>query len=232
MALNYYLPRDDQSKSLWLQNFVAKLPGYAIKYGIESQKISDLQADSEFFTDLLYYKNRIDEYSRKLTAYKKEVRDNSESSDVSIFPAPPLPNFNAPTSNGIFKRATNIANRIKGHLEYTVSDGMDLGLIGIDPTSSMKSVTCEIALRLAAGGHPEIIWKKQSFTSIEIWADRMGDGKFERIDITFKPNYIDKHPLPPSGISAIWAYKAIYRKGDEQIGQWSSVKTISVNSAV
>lgn len=231
MSHERYLPLGDNEKSIWLDNFAVKIAIYASKYGISSDEVTDTQAGNLFFAGLLKHKNQIEEYSKKLTAYKNEMRDGSVTDGESLLPTPPVVSLGTPVNNGIFKRATNLANRIKGHLNYTPADGMDLGLIGSEITTD-STATCEISLRLAAGGHPEIVWKKQGFTSIEIWADRIGSGKFERVDVDFQPNYIDKHPLPAPGTSEIWAYKAIYRKGDEHVGQWSSIKTISVSGTV
>jgi len=42
------------------------------------------------------------------------------------------------------------------------------------------------------------------------------------------PDYLDTAPLPAPGTSAVWKYKAIYRLGDEQVGQWSDVVSIPV----
>ena len=33
---------------------------------------------------------------------------------------------------------------------------------------------------------------------------------------------------PATGLSAVWKYKAIYRLGNEQVGQWSDVATVAV----
>lgn len=231
MASTYYLPDGDNNKSVWLKNLATKLPIYASKYGITAEEVTDIQSSSSFFSDLLNYKNQVEEYSKKLTAYKNELRDGAENTAESVFPTPPAMSLSNSVPNGIFKRVASIVNRIKGHLQYTPADGMDLGIIGSGQNLD-TNIVCDISLRLAAGGYPEIVWKKQGFTSIEIWADRVGNGKFERINIDFQPNYIDKYPLPTPGTSEVWAYKAIYRKGDDQVGQWSSVKTISVSGAV
>jgi hypothetical protein len=62
---------------------------------------------------------------------------------------------------------------------------------------------------------------------IEIFVDR-GDGVFVFLDMDTVPDYLDKSPLPASGTSVVWKYKAIYRLNDQQVGQWSAVASISV----
>ena len=42
------------------------------------------------------------------------------------------------------------------------------------------------------------------------------------------PDYTDTAPLPAAGESALWRYRAIYRLGDERIGQWSNIAVTSV----
>jgi hypothetical protein len=42
------------------------------------------------------------------------------------------------------------------------------------------------------------------------------------------PDYTDTAALPPTGQSALWKYKAIYRQGDDRVGQWSDVVSIPV----
>jgi hypothetical protein len=42
------------------------------------------------------------------------------------------------------------------------------------------------------------------------------------------PDHTDTQPLPAAGQSALWKYKAIYRQGDDRVGQWSGVVNIPV----
>jgi hypothetical protein len=42
------------------------------------------------------------------------------------------------------------------------------------------------------------------------------------------PDYTDTAPMPAAEQSALWKYKAIYRQGDERVGQWSDVVSIPV----
>ena len=57
-------------------------------------------------------------------------------------------------------------------------------------------------------------------------------GKLSGYSVTFGlttavPHCTDTHPLPP-GTAAVWKYRAIYRIGDERVGQWSDVFTCAV----
>ena len=81
-----------------------------------------------------------------------------------------------------------------------------------------------VALKAA---HPNVGWTKQGMDGLEILVDR-GAGAFSFLAFDTIPDYLDTAPLPAPGASAVWKYKAIYRLGDEQVGQWSDVVSIPV----
>jgi len=77
-------------------------------------------------------------------------------------------------------------------------------------------------------GRPTVTWAKGDADALEIWVDRGDDPGFVLLAIDLKPDYPDPFPLPPLGTSALWKYRAIYRLGDEQVGQWSDVISVTV----
>ena len=60
----------------------------------------------------------------------------------------------------------------------------------------------------------------------EIQVDR-GDGKgYGLLTYDTTPGYVDTQPFPATPTK--WTYKAIYRVGDAQVGQWSNPVSITV----
>lgn len=64
---------------------------------------------------------------------------------------------------------------------------------------------------------------------IHIYVDRSNSGVFTYLARDSKPNFIDNAPLPPAGQSAVWAYKVIYVKNDEEVGLVSDVLNVTVS---
>ena len=58
------------------------------------------------------------------------------------------------------------------------------------------------------------------------WTHFRGKG-FAFLAVGTVPDYTDTQ-TPPAGQSALWKYKAIYRQGDDRVGQWSDVVSIPV----
>ena len=231
MKKTFYMPKDDAGRDLWLKNFANKLNLYATKYGITVAEVADMVASALHFSYWLNYKNQYEEYGRKITAYKNEGRDGiAPGATASVQPTPPvLPAAPPVAVAGIFVRATSIANRIKKHIAATEADIKDLGLLGEDTSYDFLNAVPTMSVRLGNGGHPEVVWTKGPFDSLEIWVDRGAGFVFLAMDS--HPNYLDNTPLPAVGTGEVWKYKSIYRLKDERTGQWSSEFSISVTSA-
>jgi len=227
----YFLPRNDNDKSIWLQNFAGKLPIYSGKYGITENDVIDTQNGAAYFAYWLNYQNQFKEFSNKIIAYKNDVRDGvPDSGEESMLPIAPTPGT-APTAvpAGVFKRAVALANLIKKHASYTMSDGNDLSIEGTETEHpDINTVQPMLSVRPAGGGHPEIVWKNQGLDGIEIYADRGTGWQFLALDTV--PNYIDTTALPT--VPATWKYKAIYRLHDGLAGQWSDEVSITVSALI
>jgi len=92
--------------------------------------------------------------------------------------------------------------------------------MNLNVCQSILTVTLQAA-------HPNVGWVKQGMDGLEILVDR-GTGTFAFLAFDTIPDYLDTAALPAPGASAVWKYKAIYRLGDEQVGQWSDEVRISV----
>jgi len=225
MPKSYYLPADEPGKGAWLTNLSAKLPSYSAVLGLSAADVASVTADALFFNYCLNSVGQVAAYSQQWTAYKNAAR-NGTSPALGAYPAAPVfaaaPAMVAP---GIFSRATAIVARIKVAPGYTDSIGQALQIIGADQTVDVNSMKPVITADLDAG-QVDIGWTKQGMDGIEIQVDRGTGFVFLAIDTI--PGYTDTAPMPAAGQSALWKYKAIYRQGDDRVGQWSDVVSIPV----
>lgn len=233
MSKNYFIPRDDAGKDLWLKNFANKLPSFALKYGINATETADMTASSLHFSYWLNHRQQYEDYVRKITTFKNESRDGIAATAAIPTTTPVLPSIAgmpAAAAPGIFPRAASIAARIKNHKDYIASDGHDLGIIGTESTIDLLHIKPQLALRLVAGGHPEIVWHKNHMDAIEIYVDRGANAGYSLLAFQTQPNTIDAAPLPTTGQAVLWKYKAIYRLHDEHVGLWSDEVSIMVSA--
>ena len=228
------MPRDEAGEITWLKNFANKIGTYATKYNVVAAEVTDMVNSAAFYDFWYNYTNQNGEYNKKLTHYKTELREGVPAGATpSVTPVPPT-FAAAPTSvaPGIFYRASSLATIIKKRTNYTIADGNDLGIEGVDMTPTTQKSQAEIkpiiSVRLVQGGKPEVVWAKDDFDGIDIFVDR-GNNMFEFLATDTYPNYTDNAPLPTTG-AALWKYKAIYKYDDEQTGQYSDIVSIAVGN--
>jgi hypothetical protein len=225
MPKSYYLPADDAGKGAWLNNLNAKLPSYSAALGLTATDTASVAADAAFFTYSLSSIGQVAAYSQQWTAYKNSTRSGTGASLGSAPVAPSLGVAPTAVAPNIFGRSTALVARIKTAPGYTDSIGQALQIIGADQTVDVTTMKPVITAALDAG-QVDIGWTKQGMDGIEIQVDRGTGFVFLAIDTV--PGYTDTAPLPAAGQSALWKYKAIYRQGDDRVGQWSDVVSIPV----
>lgn len=228
MRKSYYLPPDDDGKDRLFTNISAKLPGYKATFSLTDADLAAVAADAEFFRYALNAQKQAAIYSQSWTNYKNAARGGD---GLSLGPLPTAPNLGtapAAVAPGIVKRFTALAAHLKTHRNYTTAIGLDLQIEGTE-TADADNSTAKPALTLTqTAGGVVIGWTKQGMSGVEIMVDR-ADGKgFVFLAYDTVPDYTDTAPLPPTGQSAVWKYKAIYHQGDERVGQWSDVVSIPV----
>lgn len=223
------IPKADPERVLWLNQFAAALNNYAAKYNILPAEVTVVKSMAVFFDYWIAALTSIRDFSAKVTAFKNNmangVEPNAENPTEPGFPvlAPPPPMV----ISGIFPFVMTIVKRIKSHKDYVTDDGEEMGIEADDITMpDVQTLKPVIKHQLVNGGYPQLQWVKQQTDGVLIQVNRTGNWEFLAIDTV--PDYIDTHPLPASGSSAVWQYRMIYRLDDANVGQWSDVVSITV----
>lgn len=227
MKKNFYLPRAEEERVLWLNNFAAKLPLYANKYSITPEELMDMQQSALFYAALNDAINQYRNFQSALFKYRDDVRDGTKNGGTLQPLTMPMINLPMPVASGIFVRVKAIVNRIKASIHYSEADGNDLGIEGTITTVDTNTTKLVIKIRIGDGGHPEILWTKYDFDAIEIHK-QVDDGEMKHLAIDMQPHYMDMSELPPMGKSAVWKYRVIYLRKDKRVGQWSDVVAVTV----
>jgi hypothetical protein len=224
----YYLPKSDEERAPWLNNFAAKLPKYATKYNITPEEVMDMQMSAPYYDVFVKYRVQSGAFQYSLTDHR-DIMSEGVSNGTTLEPLqPPMLTLPPAPQPGIFKRVRALVSRIKSHVHYSEADGSDLGIVGAESSSTdYNNLKPVFPIRLVGGGHPELGWVRQGMTAVEI-QKRVGDEPWRSLAIDTVPTYIDKEPLPPSGKSEVWEYRMIYHFKDERVGQWSDVVSVTV----
>jgi hypothetical protein len=222
-----YLENTDEKLALQLDNFSSKIGGYVAIFGITEMEVTSLTEDSNYLSWAINSHLKIDTHKKDWTLFKNILKKGEDH--VTANPAPASPRLEdepRAVAPGVVYRFTTMVNRIKAHPNYTTSIGQNLG-IEQSATPPLNRDTAQPVLKtVMRGGKVNLLWKKGKYSGILIEKDS-GNG-FATLDRDFVPDFIDNSPLPARGQSAIWMYRASYLVGDDKVGVWSDIVTITV----
>lgn len=227
MSRPSYLPTGVYALDVWLRQFISKLPLYAHELKIEDCEIKELEDQLQMHSHLLQYiawlESELDkQYRFKDSFVEGEICDELQTALISL----PRPTPPPAVALGLVKRIAKLVKRIKNMRLYTETIGIDLGII---PPKTNKnaaySTKPEIVIILDAD-RPVIKWKKRGVEALDIYVDR-GDGLgYVLLGTTSRAKFVDMTPLPK--VLTLWTYKAIYKKGNQQVGELSNPCSVAV----
>jgi len=222
-----YLEQTDEKLSLQLSNFASKIDTYAASFGFTAAEIANQQADALYFDWSVKNVIKVETFKKDWTTFKNILKKGE--SNVTSNNAPTLPVLDvAPTAvaPGVVFRFTTMVNRIKAHQNYTTAIGQNLG-IEFTAAQNIDLDNAQPVLKVVMrAGKVNLDWKKGKYAGIVI--EKNSGAGFVTLDKDLHPNFIDNSVMPAQGQSAIWSYRAMYLFGDDKVGLWSSVVTVTV----
>ena len=228
MAKKDFIPNDDTSLAVLLEKFAAAGTTYGTTIGFNAADQAVFTADATAYRYTLTQQQRLRASTQQYTQWKDALRDGGDGTTAAapVYPAVPgtVPAMVTP---GVVGRLRAAARRVKASPNYSQAIGSAFGIEG-EQEQTPETVALQPVLTTAINGGRVIVgWTRGSADGIELYVDR-GDGKgFTFLAIDTVPDYIDTQALPAT--PAVWKYKAMYRKDDQTVGQWSAPVAIGVS---
>jgi hypothetical protein len=228
MAKIDYLAQGNAAFAAQQISFMNGVGSYAGVLGLTPAEVAAQAADAEYSVFTGEWQNVLQNAASQAVAWSKIIRDGGSPPPAGAPVAPTLPAAVPAVAPGIEGRFRNLVRKAKAGGGYNAAIGKALSIEGSEQGGAdTTTITPEISATLT-GGQVRIDWGWQGHGNvldmIEIQVDR-GVG-FALLTYDTTPGYIDTTPLPATPVK--WTYKAIYRVGDSQVGQWSPEISLSV----
>ena len=230
MPKSSHIQAGDAAFSAQLTQFKTGIPAYATLFGLSAPQVAAQAADADYFGHVLACQQIVQDSAQQWTAWKDLVRNGGTAPAggapvASVFP-PAVPAVAA----GIEVRFRALVKLIKAGPNYNAGIGEALGIEGpVQAPPPAGSFQPKLRLEIL-GGQLFIHWTWEGHSafldSCEIHKDS-GDGHgFALLVQDTTPNYTDPTAFPATPVK--WKIKAIFRKGDARVGQWSDEVSIIV----
>ncbi len=233
MKRQRYYPTRIPAQVLWLIQYRGALVKNGAALGLDPTELTAALKDADWLIYVLgtwLGKVRADSVSATLAVEDAQTGTGSAVMVLPDLTAAPLPAGTESVAPGALNRIFALVQDFKNAAGYDDAIGMALGVLGsaapgLDEATLAPDLTAKIL-----SGQVNLGWSWQGHTAdldlCQIVVER-NDGKGE-VNVVYDttPGYIDKTPLPATPTK--WTYRAIYRVGEDQIGQWCAPVSILV----
>ena len=232
MAKQDYIPTNDNAFNAQLQTFKNGIGGYATLLGLTAMQTTAQAADAASFDYTLKCLDLMANGSQQWTAWKNLERGGGTAPASGAPVAPVFPTAVTAVAQGIEVRFRALVQLIKANANYNEAIGQALNIEGAAQTGPDLTTIQPGIDAVISGNHVNVKWgwggNSAYLDMCELQVDR-ADGKgFVLLAYDTTPNYTDTQAFPAT--PAKWTYKAIYRVGDAQTGQWSLPVTVNVGA--
>jgi len=232
MKRRRHYPIQVAKQVLWLENWWHKLGDHAAVLGLTPAQVAASVADARWLLYVLQtWLPAVRGWSQSCTSAAQDAQSGAGAAALAlpVFTPPPLLTGVVPVAPGALGRIQALGEAILISPGYVLAIGLDLGLVGTEDAGPDLDTLQPLlpATNTAAGVN--LAWSWQGFSAfldmIDIEVDRDGLG-WKPLVSDRTPGYVDSFPQPAN--QAIWKYRAIFRVGDTQVGQWSAVMSVVV----
>ncbi len=208
--------------------FLSHYPDYDDILNLPAAKITTLGVVHKFFSFVVAKQHDFKLFGIELTSYKDLLRNGDPLVLMNALPVvPDYPAILPVTCNqGVISFFREITQLCVATHKLTEPMAIALGLIKPPVIGNLIAGKPNLTSKPSNVGHPRLHCTLGDYEGYEVWKDS-GKG-FVKLDVSNKPDYVDNSPLPAASVSEVWAYKAIYRYNNVQIGNWSEIMSIAV----
>jgi hypothetical protein len=231
MAKSDYINKSDTDFAAQLETFKTTIGGYAATLNVTPAQVTAQAADSDYFNYLLACRDVMANGAQQWNGWKSLIRAGGTPppSGAPVI-APAFPAVVPAVAPGVEVRFRALVKQIKASANYNEAIGEALGIEGAQQTGpDLTTIKPEINAAVS-GNQVNITWGwsgNSAFLDMcELQVDRNDTKGFVLLAFDTTPNYTDTQPFP--GAPVKWSYQAIYRVGDQRVGQWSKPVSVTV----
>ena len=225
-----YYPTRYAEQVQWLENFAAKIGGYAAALTLDAAVVTDIIKDARWIMYIIGpWITAVRAWNLACTQAAKEAQMGSHGAmALPVFTPPALPAGTVARDEGALARIFDLVAEIKENNGCGEALCADLRLLGPESGAPDYAILAPLLTVEISGNAVKIGWGWQGYgkwlDQCEIQVDR-GQG-YVLLTFDTTPGYTDTAPFPATPTN--WKYRAIYRVDDAQVGQWSAVVSVNV----
>ena len=197
-----FIPRRERDNIAWLNHYVVNLPAVAKLLGTPLTQVTAFQKMLKSLNDSVPEADAARAASKKASDIKQNLKDQCNNA------------------------VSDLESMMQTSELYTDAIRKELGTDSTSPAVNAATIKPKLKVRLVGGG-VQLRIIKYGAKSVTIYVRLQGEDKFVPLERISGSVYIDKRPLNTPGVAEIRQYQIRVIVGDEEVGYFSDIVTIS-----
>jgi hypothetical protein len=222
-----WLPEREADRLVWLQNFALKLNLYVGTVGVTAGDVAAVSFHRDIFQWAVNRAAQIRTASQDLTEWKRILTEGPPGAPIGDAPAAPVYPA-APAGKpapGIFPLIVALAERIRNTAGYTTAMGENLGIVA--PAAAPPLGDPSFTARAEAGSEVRLDWVKGASDGVIVEGQRAAETAWTLLGTDRFSPYVDGREPLVAGQPEVRRYRMRYLDGDEPVGDYSPVATVT-----
>lgn len=225
---NRWFPSSLSDRAAWFENFALNLPTVAADLGVTTGEVTMVQNDAAVMKALPLIIEQIDTYKESIRKYRIAITENPPGSTHSAFPEPPAITAPPIIPNGIFKRISDMRDRIMLSENYTDIIGATLGILSDNPAPPELKPVIKVTAQFS-GYKFDVVTSKQGMQAFKVLIRRMDSEAWQEAAFgTTSPLVVTVAPHTPGQAERIQVCVQLIDK-NQPVGIPSAVEYVTIN---
>ncbi len=225
---NRWFPQNLVEQAAWMRSFAGQFAALGPGLGFSPAEIAQVEADAEAISWLAANQTAIEAFRRAATQYRRQMLEGKPGAAIGDFPSTGSLTPPAGISPGIYKRINDIVRRVRAAPGFSDNTAAALK---IEPIRSSEADLTDTqpnpSLRAEAGNVVVVRFVRGTFDGLDVQIKVDSDEKWAAAGRFLRSPGRLKVPQGPGNLPRAVQVRARYLVGNEAVGQYSDIDTIS-----
>jgi hypothetical protein len=219
-----FYPTNEDALVLWHKVFSEQFANFNVKYGLSAADVAKAVAYYNWFVWVINLKNALRAFSQQVTKYFNDIAGKdptkdppSALADFDVGTAPPQPD------PGIEFQIREWARQMKNHTDYSEADGEAMGIEGAEEAEP-DTTSVEFTASTLANFELGVSFRKLGNDAVKFQFRYQG-GQWQSAGFLVSSPGVLSIPPQVDGTGEQIEIRAIYMKGNNEVGTYSDAKT-------
>lgn len=225
---NRWFPDRLVEQAAWMRNFAAEFANHGAALGFSPAEIASVDADAATLAWLAENQVAVESFRRAAASYRKHVLSGRPGSPLNAFPQPSALTPPPGTAVGIYRRIAEMVERVRVSPNFSEENAAAFGIRPVRGESAdLNAAQPNPSLAAEAGNIVRLRFTRRTFDGIDVQMQLDKENEWRPAGRFMRSPAIIRVPEGPENLPRFVQIRARYLRGNDAIGQYSDIDTIS-----